>query len=205
MEKAEGENGWYSMGVDTGSALHVVVLRHDLGREEKEAVVYLGECREFEELDALMKRFNVGSCVIDGLPETHSTREFARRHAGKVHLCFFQENQRGGPNWNTAERNVTVNRTEALDASRAAIRQKLVVLPRRDAVVEKFAQHMTCDAKVLDEDEETGTKKYRYVKTGVNHFSFAFTYAWLATQTNSSFKTWMHYFEWMKQRNVTGL
>ena len=200
LDKAEGDNGWYSMGVDTGSALHVVILRYELGLKETETLVYLGECREFEDLDALMERFKVGSCVIDGLPETHSTREFARRHAGKVHLCFFQENQRGAPNWNSAERTVTVNRTEALDASRAAIRQKLVVLPRRDALVEKFAQHMTCDAKVLDEDEETGTKKYRYVKTGVNHFSFAFTYAWLATQTSSNFRAWMHYFAWMKNR-----
>ena len=38
---------------------------------------------------------------------------------------------------------------------------------------------MAADAKILDEDEETGIKKYRYVRTGENHFSMAFTYAWL--------------------------
>ena len=41
---------------------------------------------------------------------------------------------------------------------------------------------MAADAKVLDEDEATGIKKYRYIKTGVNHFSLAFTYAWLAAK-----------------------
>ena len=37
-----------------------------------------------------------------------------------------------------------------------------------------------CDAKVLDEDEETGIKKYRYIRTGTNHFSLAFTYDCIA-------------------------
>ena len=49
-------------------------------------------------------------------------------------------------------------------------------------MIEEFARHMAADAKVLDEDEETGIKKYRYVRTGENHFSMAFTYAWLAMQ-----------------------
>lgn len=75
---------------------------------------------------------------------------------------------------------VEVNRTEALDASRAAIREKSVVLPRRVPLVEKFAKHMASDAKILDEDEDTGAKRYRYVKTGEDHFSLAFTYAWMA-------------------------
>jgi hypothetical protein len=39
---------------------------------------------------------------------------------------------------------------------------------------------MAADAKILDEDEETGLRRFRYVRTGENHFSLAFTYAWLA-------------------------
>ena len=41
---------------------------------------------------------------------------------------------------------------------------------------------MTRDAKVLHEDTETGDQKYRYVRTGVNHYSIAFTYACLALE-----------------------
>jgi hypothetical protein len=76
-----------------------------------------------------------------------------------------------------------VNRTEALDSSRAAIRNKKVVLPRQIPIVEEFARHMASDAKVLEEDEETGAKKYRYIKTGTDHFSLAFTYAWMAAES----------------------
>jgi len=45
---------------------------------------------------------------------------------------------------------------------------------------------MAADAKVLEEDEQTGAKRFKYIKTGENHFSFAFTYAWLAAATGHS-------------------
>ena len=75
---------------------------------------------------------------------------------------------------------VQINRTEALDASRAAIRERKIVLPRRGPLVDLFARHMAADAKILDEDAETGAKKYRYVRVGEDHLSLAFTYAWMA-------------------------
>ena len=110
----------------------------------------------------MMDRFRVDRCVIDGLPETHATREFAREHRGEVFMNFFNEHQRGDAKWDTDAQTVLVNRTEALDASRAAIRERKIVLPRRQPIIEEFAKHMAADAKVLDEDEDTGAKRYRY-------------------------------------------
>jgi hypothetical protein len=171
-----------TMGVDTGRALHVVILKQDPSNDQRQILIHLGVYREFEQLDELMRRFKVDRCVIDGLPETHATRQFAERHGGNVHLNFFKETQRGAIKWDWREHKVEVNRTEALDASRAAIREKRVILPRRLPLVEQFARHMTADAKKLEEDEETGAQQYHYIKTGENHFSFAFTYAWMAAE-----------------------
>jgi len=195
---APKEDAWYSMGVDTGRALHVVILRDDID-DAPQRLVHLAVCHDFAELDALIERFGVGTCVIDGLPETHATREFARRHRGKVFMCFFNENQRGGPAFDSKPQQVVVNRTEALDMSRAAVREKKLVLPRRDRLVEEFAEHLTCDAKVLDEDQETGIKKYRYIRTGTNHFSMAFTYAWLAATTNTNWRGLFQYMRWVNE------
>jgi len=61
-------------------------------------------------------------------------------------------------------------------------------------MVELFAKHMTADAKKLEEDEETGAQSYRHIKTGENHFSFAFTYVWMATHDDSGFRAWRRYF-----------
>jgi hypothetical protein len=186
----EKSKGSCYMGVDTGRALHVVILRpiEEEGDVVRHQLVHLAVCKEFSDLDALMERFNVERCVIDGQPETHSTRQFAERHGGQVYLCFFIETQRGKPKWDYPERRVRVNRTDALDASRAAVREKLLVLPRRQPLVETFARHMAADAKKLEEDAETGAQRFHYIKTGENHFSFAFTYAWMAAS----------YYRWSK-------
>ncbi len=191
-EKGERDDGCL-MGVDTGRDLHVVVLKPDPKDEVKCDVVHLAVCSTFSDLDSLMERFQVDPCVIDGLPETHATREFARRHAGQVFMSFFNDAQRGAPRWDTKHRTVQVNRTEALDASRAAIRDKQITLPRRTPLVELFAQHLAADAKVLDENEETGAKKYRYIRTGEDHFSLAFTYAWLAATNQTGARAWLTY------------
>ncbi len=180
-----------TMGVDTGRDLHVVVLREDERSEaDRRRLVHLAVCHDFAELDGIMERFEIDRCVIDGLPETHATRAFAKRHPGLVFLNFFNEHQRGAPKWDVQNAVVQINRTEALDASRAAVREMKVVLPRRSPVVEEFARHMAADAKVLVEDEDTGAKKFRYVRTAADHFSLAFTYAWLAGSGRDRSLTW---------------
>ena len=168
-----------AMGVDTGRQLHAVIIRPNCKCDGlPDRIVHLAVCNDFAELDELMKRFHVEVCVIDGLPETHATREFAKRH-GRVFLNFFNEHQRGEAKWNTHDDMVQINRTEALDASRNAILQKKVILPRREPIVEQFAKHMAADAKILDEDKDTGAKRFRYIRTGDDHFALAFTYAWM--------------------------
>jgi hypothetical protein len=64
-------------------------------------------------------------------------------------------------------------------------------------LVEEFAKQMTDDAKKLEEDEETGAQKYRYIKTWENHFAFAFTYAWMA---DSHHPPYWGLFQWYKQQ-----
>lgn len=178
------QQGFNVMGVDTGKQLHTVVLNRDRDHRKQlpVKVVHLQACHDFGELDQLMQRYGIRQCVIDGLPETHATRDFAQRHRGKVFLNFFNENQRGNAKWDYRNTKVEVNRTEAIDASRAAVREGEMVLLRRYPIVEEFARHMASDAKILDEDEETGAKKYRYIRTGENHYSMAFTYAWMAAR-----------------------
>jgi hypothetical protein len=172
------------MGVDTGKELHVVVSRRKdpRGEEPKREVVWIGTVHSYEELDSLMERFKVSRCVIDALPEIHATREFAKRHGGRVWLCYFNESQRGSYKWDSEQHIVQVNRTEALDAAKKAIRDAEVILPRRVPLLETFAEHLASDAKKLIEDEETGAKSYRYIRTGTNHYSLAFTYDWIASE-----------------------
>jgi hypothetical protein len=176
------------MGVDVGKDLHVVISRPHPTRPGIRQVVRLlvdvdrptGAMRPFAGLDVLMTRFNIWRCVIDGGPYPHASRAFANRFPGKVFLSYFNEHQRGEIRWDEEQHMVTVNRTEILDASHETILNPRVVLPGQDPIVEMFADHLAADAKRLEEDPRTGSKRYVYVKFGENHFDFAYTYDFMA-------------------------
>lgn len=129
-----------------------------------------------------MRNFRVDRCVVDALPETRNARAFAMRNKGRVFLNYYNEHQKGFYAWNEKEMIVRCNRAESLDASHKDITSERVVLPKQCDVVKVFAEHMHNVAKKLEEDEETGSKRYVYVKLGPDHFRHAFNYETMARQ-----------------------
>jgi hypothetical protein len=129
-----------------------------------------------------MKAFNVSRCVVDALPETRNARAFAEKHKGRVYLNFYREHQKGKYAWNEKDLTVACNRTESLDASHNEIMMGQVILPKECEITREFAQHLHNMAKKLEEDEETGSKRYVYVKLGPDHFRHALNYEAMARQ-----------------------
>jgi hypothetical protein len=166
-----------SMGVDEGKNLHVVIGKN---RDGTGSIIHLGEYLDWSELDKLMNAFNVSRCVVDALPETRNARAFAKRFPGRVYLNFYNEHQKGVYKWNDLDCTVSCNRTESLDASHVDISESKVYLPRRCEILETFAKHMCNVAKKIEEDEETGDKRYIYVRLGEDHFRHAFNYEAIA-------------------------
>jgi len=175
---AASDPGPCTMGVDQGKDIHVVIGRRYIEKAGK--IMHLGVYRDWEELDRLMKAFNVSRCVVDALPETRNARSFAERHRGRVFLNYYQEHQKGRYKWNEQELTVSCNRTESLDASHNEVMHGQIILPRESDMVREFAQHLSRVAKKLEEDEETGSKRYVYVKLGADHFRHAFNYEAMA-------------------------
>ena len=170
-------------GIDQGKDLHVVIGKRHPGKAGR--IVHLGIYRDWEELDRLMDVFHVSRCVVDALPETRNARAFAERHKGRVWLNYYQEHRKGSYAWNERDLTVAVNRTEALDASHNEIMRGELVLPRESDIVREFAKHMANVAKKLEEDPETGSKKYTYVRLGADHFRHSFSYECQARQYGS--------------------
>jgi len=174
---ASQDPGPCTMGVDQGKDLHVVIGKKD---SEKARVVHIGIYKDWNELDRLMKNFNVSRCVVDALPETRNARAFARRFKGKIFLCYYNEHQKGSYAWNEKELIVSCNRTESLDASHNEIMKGELVLPRESDMTREFAKHLHNVAKKLEEDQESGSRRYTYVKLGTDHFRHAFNYQQVA-------------------------
>jgi hypothetical protein len=169
-----------SMGVDQGNDLHVAIGKK--AREKAGRIIHLGVYKDWEELDRLMKNFHVSRCVVDALPETRNARAFAERHKGRVFLNYYNQHQKGGYSWNERDLIVSCNRTESLDASHKEIMDQAIILPRECDIVKTFAEHLHNTAKKLEEDDETGSKRYVYVKLGGDHFRHAFNYEAMARQ-----------------------
>jgi hypothetical protein len=174
------DRGPCSMGVDQGRDLHVVIGKRHSGK--KGEVLHLGVYRDWEELDRLMKDFNVSRCVVDALPETRNARALAGRHKGRVFLNYYNQYQKGQYKWNEGDMTIQCNRTESLDTSHNEIMHGQVILPKECEIVRLFAEHLHNAAKRLEEDEETGSKRYVYVKLGPDHFRHAFNYEAMARQ-----------------------
>ena len=182
---ASQDKGPCFMGVDQGKDLHVVIGKRHVQKAGN--IIHLGVYKDWEELDRLMNAFNVSRCVVDALPETRNARAFAGRHPGKVFLNYYNIHQKGAYAWNEQALTVSCNRTESLDASHNEIQNTEIVLPRECDIVREFANHLHNTAKRLEEDEETGSKRYVYVKLGLDHFRHAFNYETMAREAKVSF------------------
>jgi hypothetical protein len=172
------------MGVDQGKDLHVVIGKKHT--EKAGRIIHIAIYKDWEELDRLMINFKIQRCVVDALPETRNARAFAERYGGKVYLNYYNEHQKGSYAWNEKELIVSCNRTESLDASHKEITDQSIILLKECEIVQKFAQHLHNVAKKLEEDEETGSKRYVYVKLGADHFRHAFNYEAMARQNSPS-------------------
>lgn len=162
------------MGIDQGSKLHCVII------QKQNLVRWVGELDHFEQVDALVKRFNIKSIVIDAMPETRKARELSNRLRGKVWLNWYNDNQKGSYAWKEDERQVSVNRTESLDVGTDLILNQGLKLPQRSPEIEMFAKHCSNIAKVAEENPITGSKKYVYKKIGPDHYRHALNYALIA-------------------------
>ena len=167
------------MGIDQGKDLHAVIGKKHAQKGAQ--IVHVGIYKDWEEpSDRLMKNFNVSRCVVDALPETRNARAFAERFSGRVFLNYYNEHQKGHYAWNEKELIVSCNRTESLDASHREIMDAQIILPKESEIIREFANQLHNVAKRLEENAETGSKRYVYVKLGTDHFRHAFNYEAMA-------------------------
>ena len=182
MEAMRGSHsGPCAMGVDVRSAsvFHVVI-----GFRPYESGVQAAKFARVSEINDvydLAKKFKVSSCVMDRKPEIRMAKEFRDNADFEVFLCDYHPEQRNNPRFDSKEGLVTINRTEIFDATHHLVTEPgRYAIPRRDSEVEQYALEMSNAAKILKEDEETGSREYYYVKLGPDDYRHATNYFLLA-------------------------
>jgi len=167
-----------AMGVDVGRLLHVVVASKVT--ESIIDVEYIASVSSFSDVHDIAKRFNVRSAVVDYKPEIHKARRFQEEEDYEVFLCEYRFHQRGEAEFDEGKGFVTVNRSEICDDTYdKVVTPGCFRLPRRSEVVNEYARQMCNTAKVLEEQPD-GSKIYKYIKLGDDHFYHATNYLLLA-------------------------
>lgn len=178
---AMNHKGPCAMGVDVGGLLNVVV-----GFKPKDKVLqvcYIARVSSFNDVHDIAQRFNVKYAVIDMEPELRKAREFQAAEPYPVFLCDYLDHIVTGPQWDEEKNIVKVNRTEICDTTHELVSSSgLLILPRRNEELEVFAKQACNVAKVLQEDQETGSREYRYRKLGEDHYRHALNYFYLASR-----------------------
>jgi hypothetical protein len=181
-------------GVDVGKVFHWwAVARPKTG--ERVRTIGMGEEGSPE---AIMRRMALMRCrraVFDAQPEPHLVQKIQEAIPGKVWACYYSEATPVPPVWTPDPMapsievdfwKVTCHRTMQLDRLFGSVRAtdpKELIFPRRDALMEEVATHFSNLVRIAETDEETGAIKYRYVRTGPDHYAHAALYAHLAAGT----------------------
>lgn len=164
-----------AMGVDVGKNLFHVVVGYPK-TEKTFKVLYIGAVGSLNDVHDIAVRHNVASVVIDAEPETWAVREFQKAKSYKVLLCDYQERLKTKDKRDEVLGLITVRRTETCDATHDVFITQRVELPRRCPDIDAFAVQMTNLAKVIQEDEFTGGRFYKYKKLDDDHYYHAFNY-----------------------------
>lgn len=165
------------MGIDVGLNLHYII-------QNDENIVEIGSCKSFADLDAKMVTYDIKKCVIDALPETRKSQEFADRFRGRVALCYYtglKEVKRD--EWFIVDKDnpqkLNTNRTMSLDMFTGRIRRQQIGIPKHWRDIPEFKEHMQGLTRMLVEKKD-GSEEAQYVKTGADHLYHAGNYSNLA-------------------------
>jgi hypothetical protein len=163
-----------SMGVDVGRLLHIRVSVKD-GNLKR--AVLIGTRKNFEDLDQLMRQFDVQSCIVDGLPETREAKKFAERFPGRVYLAYYQlEDPNKTFEFKKAERKVLINRSRAMDETGNRFIERAIRLPDKAKDIPDYFEQLKAPQKVKETDKN-GNEVYKFVEGNkADHYFHAEVY-----------------------------
>lgn len=178
------------MGVDVGKVLHCVIRGPAHAESGERPQRWAGAVESFEEVGRMMRRFNVGTLVIDALPETKKARELqASFPEGTVWLAYYttqkvgskraepvqwvgEETVNGQRAWNGV---VNMDRTQTLDEMFAEFAEGRATLPANAREAPEYYAHLKAPVRVL-EDGPGGQKIAAYVESSPDHLAHAENY-----------------------------
>ena len=158
-------DGPCAMGVDVGKSYHAVVIGIKTAKDRYE-ILRTVKARDFNEVYALAKRYNVRSDVVDIGPYYETARKYQKASDHTTFLCEYKDGQSSDETFNDNTGVLKVNKTGIFDKSHRLLTDGSIRLPSQSPEVDEFARQCCNCARFEEKDKRKDTKVLRYRKTG---------------------------------------
>lgn len=160
------------IGVDTG-----VDIRYIVGNQQ--GCFYIGECKDYTELEALLNRFPRSIMVIDQGGDIIGPRKLREKYPGRVFLCFFQEDKKSMQiiRWgeNDEQGRVIADRNRLLQLTIDELTDKRIALNGTKEDWQPLIDHFSHIYRVAEEDAQ-GVVRYKWLRSDRDDFVLALCY-----------------------------
>ena len=176
-----------ALGADIGKRYHTVVVGEPIDTE-RARIIYTCRVKGFDAIHDIAKKYNVKSAVIDCRPYEEAFEKFRDSQSYRVYGAEYKDKQKVFCKTDDKAGIYSLLRTQMFDKTHHWIKNQQLVLPRRCDEIDVFAEQVCNCAKVLEEDEETGDRTYRYQKLGDEHYRSALNYFYMALQSMNHYR-----------------
>jgi hypothetical protein len=164
-----------AMGVDVGKNYHTVLIGQKID-SKRAKIIYMVRVKGFKAVHDIAKKYNVKSAVIDRRPYEEEFEKFQEAEPYRVFGAEYKDKQKQYMKTDEKTGTYSLLRNQIFDKTHQWIKNQEVEIPRRCTEVDEFAKQVCNCAKVLQEDEETGDRLYKYIKLGDDHYRSALNY-----------------------------
>lgn len=154
----------------------------DINAKARCKVLWAGEFSSIEEVCEAMVNYNVSFAVIDAMPETTISTQFANNFYGRARICRYNHFATARSVFaGSKDIQVSVNRTAWLDIALGRFRNKTILLPRN--LPTEYTRQIMAPVRTPSKDGN-GNLVYKYVEqdSRPDHYAHARNYAEIALQ-----------------------
>lgn len=191
--KHETSGSGYFMGADQGNEIHVLIGKPTARGIEIVHAEVIPIDDGFNRLEELMQLYGIRYAVIDGLPNRHSSANFAKKFGANRVACAFYNQSAEVYKADQRNLSVLINRNMMFDNLYEKIGNRQVLMyGTRNAVTDiarKFVGHLSSIKRdeITTETKLGGQKtEVSWVNTGQDHFAHTLLYLAVAIDVKTS-------------------
>jgi GH15 family glucan-1,4-alpha-glucosidase len=162
------------MGVDSGLKKHYVI-------GNAQGIFKVGTTDDWNDIEELMKVYDIEACVIDALPDLTEPRKLRDKYLGKIWLCYYKkEIQRADfIKWDYQTYTVYADRSKIFQQVIDEMTSKKIRFQMKPQELEEYIRQWGSLYKMTEKDS-LGIERDVWESGGEDHFCHATNYFRLA-------------------------